>query len=140
MMCNWYVSANPSATRRVPGLPLRMERLFDACNLKPLSVQGRAGYPLGGGGVCGSGIVRAAVTSCLVWSTITTVLLHWLPLSGYVYEGRYFIDAARRELPLLALFDAFPVITPAATSNLLGLGLLLIIWTIAWTVSIFTHQ
>jgi hypothetical protein len=72
---------------------------------------------------------RAVTVLALGWSIITGILLHWLPLTGYVYEGRYFIDDARRELPLLAPFDAFPTIAPASSSNLLGIALMLIVWT-----------
>jgi hypothetical protein len=72
------------------------------------------------------------LTAILAWSTAMTVLLHWLPLSGYVYQGSYFIDVVRRELPLLAIVDAFPRVAPGAGSNLLGIALLLLIWTSVW--------
>jgi hypothetical protein len=51
-------------------------------------------------------------------------------LSGYVVDGRYFVSEARRELPVLAPFDLAPAVAPAASSNVLGLVLLLVVWTI----------
>ena len=76
---------------------------------------------------------RAVVSVCLVWSGIATALLHWLPLSGYIYEGHYFITDVRHELPLLVPFDLLPSITPTASSNLLGIALMLAVWTAVWT-------
>ena len=80
------------------------------------------------------GTGRAIVVLCLGWSVVATTLLHWLPLTGYVSGGHYFVSDAVRKLPLLAPFDAFPAVTPAATSNFGGLMILLTLWSVAWIV------
>jgi hypothetical protein len=72
----------------------------------------------------GSAIVSAAV----VWSITTSMLLHWLPLSGYATASAYLIDSARAGLPPLAPLALFPAIRPGPTSNLLGLGLVIVLW------------
>jgi|GEM_PF-3992613 len=75
-----------------------------------------------------SSVGRSLVATCLGWSVLATVLLHWLPLSGYVAAGHYFIDDARREIALLVPFALAPTVAPSASSNLIGLALIAAIW------------
>ncbi len=82
-----------------------------------------------------SAVGRVVVTVILGWSVVMTTILHWLPLSGYIYDGQYFIDDARRRLPILAPIELLPAIAPAASSNLLGIALLLTIWTFVWSAT-----
>jgi hypothetical protein len=71
---------------------------------------------------------RTLIAFLLVWSAGVSALLLWMPLSGYVFEGHYFIDDTVNALTPLAPLRLFPAIAPAAGSNLLGLILLLLVW------------
>jgi hypothetical protein len=78
---------------------------------------------------------RIVVIVAVGWSALTTALLQWLPLSGYVDDGRYFVDDVREATPILAPFDIFPAIAPRPSSNLLGLGLLAALWlALCWVL------
>ncbi|HEX5166831.1 MAG TPA: hypothetical protein VFV93_15605, partial [Thermomicrobiales bacterium] len=71
---------------------------------------------------------RLTISALLIWSAAVTFLLLWVPLSGYISAGRYFIDDAVDGLLPLEPLSAFPAIAPAAGSNLVGLLLLLLVW------------
>jgi hypothetical protein len=63
---------------------------------------------------------RVAVAGLAAWSAATAFLLHWLPLSGYVWRHRdYQIDAALGEL-VGTSYWLFPKLTPRVWGAPLG--------------------
>lgn len=70
-----------------------------------------------------SGRARPIVGGLVGWGMATTFMLHWLPLSGYVLEGRYLIDEAWQGVGGISPLVVFPEITPSPGSFMVGTAL-----------------
>jgi hypothetical protein len=78
---------------------------------------------------------RVAVVAVMVWSVAATVLLHWLPLAGYVQWGHYLIDDAFRGIPGPDPLSLFPKLLPDTAPAWLGIALIAGVWLgVLWLI------
>lgn len=63
---------------------------------------------------------RPAILFLAGWGVVLTFMLQWLPLSGYIRDGRYLVDEAWRGAIGFSPMVVFPKITPAAGSFVVG--------------------
>ncbi len=82
---------------------------------------------------------RTLICATLVWSVLTTVLLHWLPLSGYVDRSTpgndYLIDQALSWLPFPSPYKHMPTIEALAGPGWgESVGIAILIALAAWAL------
>jgi hypothetical protein len=63
---------------------------------------------------------RPVALGLVGWGVAMTFMLHWLPLSGYVLEGRYLGDEAWRGVAGGSPLALFPQVTPSPGSFVVG--------------------
>jgi hypothetical protein len=71
---------------------------------------------------------RFVVVATLSWSVLATVLLHWLPLSGYVSETQYLVNAALVQGIGWNPLAIFPEIRPHTSSAWTGWLTVVALW------------